>query len=160
MKAAALHTLVVVSGDAGTRAVVRTTLAALGNFVVATCGFGLHLLHDSTDLRPDLILLDIAARETDGLLALAQLRQLSASTPIVLIVGTGWQGMASPALPAAVLGVIEGPICPLRLVEQVRLLWELGTLPASPAMRPIEAHEKRAAPATGALDRFARHFHA
>ena len=82
-----LSRILYVDDDASMRELVRTALAGQSEFTVVTCASGFEALIIVGQLRPDLILLDVAMPRLDGVQTLECLRamELGHHTPVVFV---------------------------------------------------------------------------
>ena len=75
---------IVVDDEAFIRQVLTRMLERLGFSVVAVAGSGAPVVDLYADLRPDLVVMDIAMPEVDGLTALGRLKQLHPEAAVVI----------------------------------------------------------------------------
>src|ERR1044071_4213351 len=78
-----LSRILYVDDDASMRELVRTALAAQSEFSVVTCASGFEALIIVGQLRPDLILMDVAIPRMDGVQTLECLRALDLEFSVV-----------------------------------------------------------------------------
>lgn len=79
------RTVLVVDDDAGFRHLVSRLLAGWGHTVVGEAGTVAEALAGAADLRPDVMLVDIALPDGDGFGLAEQLRRLPVPARVVLI---------------------------------------------------------------------------
>ncbi|HKQ12570.1 MAG TPA: response regulator [Steroidobacteraceae bacterium] len=111
--------------DASMRELVRTALADQADFSVVTCSSGFEALIIVGQLRPDLILMDVAMPRLDGVQTLECLRamELGHHTPVVLL-AAGLSPLESRQLQAAgAAEVIKLPFAARELPELIRSIW-------------------------------------
>lgn len=82
-----LSRILYVDDDASMRELVRAALAGQEEFSVVTCASGFEALIIVGQLRPDLILMDVAMPRMDGVQTLECLRamELGHHTPVVFV---------------------------------------------------------------------------
>jgi two-component system OmpR family response regulator len=120
-----LSRILYVDDDASMGELVRTALAAQTDFSVVTCTSGFEALIIVGQLRPDLILLDVAMPRLDGVQTLECLRamELGHHTPVVFL-AAGLSPFESRRLHAAgAAEVIALPFDPAALAELIRSIW-------------------------------------
>ena len=120
-----LSRILYVDDDASMRELVRATLAGQEDFSVVTCTSGFEALVIIGQLRPDLILMDVAMPRMDGVQTLECLRamELGHHTPVVFVAA----GLAPPELrrlqAAGAAEVIPLPFVANELPELIRSIW-------------------------------------
>jgi CheY-like chemotaxis protein len=120
-----LSRILYVDDDASMRELVRTALAAQPDFSVVTCASGFEALIIVGQLRPDLILMDVAMPRMDGVQTLECLRamELGHHTPVVFV-AAGLAPLELRRLQAAgAAEVIRLPFDAGRLPELIRSIW-------------------------------------
>ena len=120
-----LSRILYVDDDASMRELVRTALAGQSEFSVVTCASGFEALIIVGQLRPDLILMDVAMPRMDGVQTLECLRamELGHHTPVVFLAA----GLSPPELRrlqvAGAAEVIPVPFDPSGLPQLIRSIW-------------------------------------
>jgi CheY-like chemotaxis protein len=120
-----LSRILYVDDDASMRELVRTALAGQEDFSVVTCSSGFEALIIVGQLRPDLILMDVAMPRMDGVQTLECLRamELGHHTPVVFVAA----GLAPAELrrlqAAGAAEVIALPFEANELPELIRSIW-------------------------------------
>jgi two-component system OmpR family response regulator len=120
-----LSRILYVDDDASMRELVRTALAGQSEFTVVTCASGFEALIIVGQLRPDLILLDVAMPRLDGMQTLECLRamELGHHTPVVFM-AAGLAPLELRRLHAAgAVEVIPVPFDPAGLPQLIRSIW-------------------------------------
>ena len=120
-----LSRILYVDDDASMRELVRTALAGQSEFTVVTCASGFEALIIVGQLRPDLILLDVAMPRLDGMQTLECLRamELGHHTPVVFM-AAGLSPLELRRLQAAgAAEVIPVPFDPAGLPQLIRSIW-------------------------------------
>jgi two-component system, OmpR family, response regulator len=120
-----LSRILYVDDDASMRELVRTSLAGQSEFSVVTCASGFEALIIVGQLRPDLILLDVAMPRLDGIQTLECLRamELGHHTPVVFL-ATGLSELELKRLQVAgAADVINLPFDPAELPQLIRSIW-------------------------------------
>jgi two-component system OmpR family response regulator len=120
-----LSRILYVDDDASMRELVRAALAGQPDFSVVTCSSGFEALIIVGQLRPDLILLDMAMPRLDGLQTLECLRamELGHHTPVVFL-AAGLSPLELKRLHVAgAAEIIPVPFDPVRLPQLIRSMW-------------------------------------
>ncbi len=120
-----LSRILYVDDDASMCELVRTALAGQSEFTVVTCASGFEALIIVGQLRPDLILLDVAMPRLDGMQTLECLRamELGHHTPVVFM-AAGLSPLELRRLHAAgAAEVIPVPFDPAGLPQLIRSIW-------------------------------------
>ena len=120
-----LSRILYVDDDASMRELVRTALADQADFSVVTCTSGFEALIIVGQLRPDLILLDVAMPRLDGVQTLECLRamELGHHTPVVFV-AAGLSPLELKRLQAAgAADIVSLPFDPAGLPELIRSIW-------------------------------------
>ena len=120
-----LSRILYVDDDASMRELVRTALAGQSEVTVVTCASGFEALIIVGQLRPDLILLDVAMPRLDGMQTLECLRamELGHHTPVVFM-AAGLSPLELRRLQAAgAVEVIPVPFDPAGLPQLIRSIW-------------------------------------
>lgn len=125
----ALESILYVQDEVNLRTTTRLVLEVIGRFDVVDCSCAADALLAARGFHPDLLLLHTRMPHVDGLALLALLRQLPhlAGTPVVFVTAPGNGEDHDRYLDAGALGVIAKPRVPLRLTEQLLVLWERHT---------------------------------
>ncbi len=133
--------VLVVDDIAENRAVVTNLLTPLG-FEVAEAANGREGVGTAQRLRPDLILMDIAMPELDGLAATRRLRQLEAlqEVPIIAMSASVSTGDSEQSLAAGMNAFLPKPLDADKLLDQMARLLQLEwTYSLAKAESPPEA---------------------
>ena len=120
-----LSRILYVDDDASMRELVRTALAAQTDFSVVTCASGFEALIIVGQLRPDLILLDVAMPRLNGVQTLECLRamELGHHTPVVFVAADPSSFELRRLHTAGAAEVISLPFEPLEFPELIRSIW-------------------------------------
>jgi two-component system, OmpR family, response regulator len=122
-----LERILVIEDEEDIQAVLQMSLEDLGGYHVDLCSSGAEALDNAPATRPDLILLDVMMPDMDGPATLHALRGIPAlaRTPVVFI--TAQKRRVPPYDPrdSYVLGMLEKPFQPRRLLAQIAELWGL-----------------------------------
>ena len=115
------NTVLVIEDNEQNLYLVRFMLEQSG-FIVYEARDGRKGISLASELRPDLILLDIQLPLLDGYAVAAELRKNPAlqATPIIAVTSYAMAGDREKALAAGATGYIEKPINPNTFVDQVR----------------------------------------
>jgi CheY-like chemotaxis protein len=120
-----LSRILYVDDDASMRELVRAALADEADFSVVTCTSGFEALIIVGQLRPDLILLDVAMPRLSGVQTLECLRAMEAGhhTPVVFV-GAGLSPIELKRLQVAGgAEIISLPFDPAELPQLIRSIW-------------------------------------
>lgn len=120
-----LSRILYVDDDASMRELVRTVLGKQADLSVVTCASGFEALIIVGQLRPDLILMDVAMPRLDGVQTLECLRamELGHHTPVVFL-ATGLSPFELKRLQAAgAVDVIALPFDAAALPQVIRSIW-------------------------------------
>jgi two-component system OmpR family response regulator len=120
-----LSRILYVDDDASMRELVCTALAGQSEFTVVTCSSGFEALIIVGQLRPDLILLDVAMPRLDGVETLECLRamELGHHTPVVFMAAGLSQIELRRLQAAGAADVIPVPFAPADLPRLIRAIW-------------------------------------
>lgn len=120
-----LSRILYVDDDASMRELVRTALAGQPDFSVVTCTSGFEALIIVGQLRPDLILMDVAMPRLDGVQTLECLRamELGHHTPVVFLAAGPSPFEIKRLLTAGAADVIAVPFDPAGLAQLIRSTW-------------------------------------
>jgi CheY-like chemotaxis protein len=120
-----LSRILYVDDDASMRELVRTALADQADFSVVTCSSGFEALIIVGQLRPDLILMDVAMPRLDGVQTLECLRamELGHHTPVVLLAAGLSPAELRQLHVAGAAEVIKLPFAARELPELIRSIW-------------------------------------
>jgi two-component system, OmpR family, response regulator len=142
----ALDRIFVIDDDADIQEVVAVALEDFGGYTVAGCTSGAAALEQIPRFAADLILLDIAMPDMDGVMTLHALRGLPSliRVPIIFFTAKATDLVMLMQLPG-VVGVITKPFHHRDLVSQIGILWEgyARGMPTGPDLRRIDALRKR-----------------
>jgi two-component system, OmpR family, response regulator len=122
-----LERILVVEDEEDIQAVLQMSLEDLGGYQVDLCDSGTEALASASTSRPDLILLDVMMPDLDGPATLQALRTIPAltRTPVIFITAQKRRMPPDDLRDPHVLGVIEKPFQPRRLLAQIAELWGL-----------------------------------
>lgn len=120
-----LSKVLYVEDEADIRAVAEIALAGLGGLTVRTCASGYEAPAAIKEFVPDLVLLDVMMPGMDGVETFAALRADPSVPPVPVAF------MTARTLPTELdhylrlgaIGVISKPFDPLKLADEVRVLW-------------------------------------
>lgn len=108
------------------REIATLALELDGALAVRTCASGEAALAAALESPPDLVLLDVMMPGLDGPATLARFREhpVLASIPIVFITAKTLPAELQRFRALGAADVISKPFDPMRLLEQVRMIWE------------------------------------
>lgn len=136
--------VMLVDDTADVRLLVRMLLAERGGVeVVAEATNGLEAIDLAAALQPDLIVLDIAMPELDGLSALPRLREASPESRIVMLSAFPRASQEAKALAAGAVAYVEKTVATEELVDD--LIAGAGLLDVALRVLTAPAHEDFAA---------------
>lgn len=121
-----LKTLLYVDDEPDIREIVAMALGLVDNLAVQTCDSGEQALQMIPMFKPDLILLDVMMPVMDGPAMLNRLRADASlkSIPVIFVTAKAMPKEVAHFLELGAVGVIAKPFDPMRLGEQVVMLWE------------------------------------
>ena len=109
------------------RAMIRLTLERSGHFeVVGEAGDGREALAVVTELRPDLVLLDVAMPVMDGLESLPHLRAEVPEATVIMLSGFSELRLGAEAAALGAAAYLEKGLSPAALVARVLEVLEGG----------------------------------
>jgi two-component system, OmpR family, alkaline phosphatase synthesis response regulator PhoP len=113
-------TLLVIDDDRDIREVARTSLELVGGFTVIVAESGLRGVSVAKEAKPDAIILDLMMPDIDGQETLAQLKRVSETTDIPVIMLTAKvQARKEKLVAKGAAGVLVKPFDPMKLPSQV-----------------------------------------
>jgi len=120
-----LSRILYVDDDASMRELVRAALAGQEDFSVVTCASGFEALIIVGQLRPDLILMDVAMPRMDGVQTLECLRamELGHHTPVVFVTADASPAELQRLQVASAAEVILLPFEASELPELIHSIW-------------------------------------
>ena len=133
------------------RMLTKLTLEGSGFEVVGEAGDGLAALNLAKQLRPDLVLLDLAMPVMDGLEALPLLLQAVPATKVVIVSGFDRKAMESQVIEAGAHAYLQKGTAPIDTLRTLRALFPAAQAPAVPAPR-AEAEPAPAPPAASSAE--------
>jgi DNA-binding response OmpR family regulator len=120
-----LDRILVVEDEEDIQAVLQMSLEDLGGYHVDLCGSGAEAVVYASTVHPDLILLDVMMPDLDGPATLQALRAIPAlmRTPVIFITAQKRRMPPYDLSDLHVLGMIEKPFQPRRLLAHIAELW-------------------------------------
>ncbi len=121
-----LRSVLYVDDEPDIREIVALALGIDGTLAVRTCHSGAAAIEAALERLPDLVLLDVMMPDLDGPATLARFRAEPslANVPVVFVTAKTMPGELQRFTSLGAAGVISKPFDPMRLLEQVRILWE------------------------------------
>lgn len=102
------------------RFLLKLSLERTGRFnVVAEATTGVHAIELAEMYQPDLVLLDVAMPELDGLEALPRIREVAPNSVVVILSGFQADTVGPSARDAGAVAVLEKGIRPQDLVHEL-----------------------------------------
>ena len=120
-----LSRILYVDDDPSMRELVRAALAGQTDFSVVTCTSGFEALIIVGQLRPDLILMDLAMPRLDGVQTLECLRamEIGHHIPVVFLTAAPSPFELRRLQAAGAADVVALPFDPAELPRQIRAIW-------------------------------------
>ena len=121
-----LSTVLYVDDEPDIREIASIALGLDDTLDVRTAGSGVEALASARQRPPDLMLLDVMMPDLDGPATLARFRAepALAAIPVVFVTAKTLPSELARFRALGAADVISKPFDPLRLAEQVRLVWE------------------------------------
>lgn len=89
---------------------IANMMSALGHKIVGEAKNGLEAISIFSRLEPDVVTMDIAMPEMDGIEALKELKKLNKETKIIMITSQGQESMVLDAIKSGASGYLLKPI--------------------------------------------------
>ena len=120
-----LNRIMLVDDESQIHPIVQLALEGLGGFEVMSCTSGEEAIQKAPAFRPDLVLVDVMMPEMDGIETLSALRGLPPlqDTDYAFFTGRTAPKDLQTYESLGALGTIEKPFDPLKLAEEVQVLW-------------------------------------
>lgn len=124
----AIRKVLIVDDDPDIRKIGRLSLTGLGRWDVCLASSGKEALQVAVLERPDVILLDIAMPDMDGIATLAKLKEnpSAQSTSIIMTATKFDQREYDICVQAGAVGVLGKPFNPMTLPGEIQNLVEAG----------------------------------
>ncbi len=121
-----IRRILIVDDDVDVRSVVSLAVRRLGNWEVALAASGEEGLEKARSEQPDLILLDVMMRGTDGPATLRLLREdpATARIPVIFLTARAQPHELEQYLGLGAIGVIVKPFDVMKLVDEIVRLFE------------------------------------
>jgi two-component system, chemotaxis family, chemotaxis protein CheY len=104
------------------RVTLKNILTKAGYDVVGEAANGVEAVNLYTELKPDIVTMDITMPEMDGIAALKEIRSKFPSAKVVMCTAMGQQGMVKDAILSGAKDFIVKPFQPERVLEAVKKL--------------------------------------
>ncbi|MBB4267331.1 response regulator [Roseospira visakhapatnamensis] len=123
-----LSRVLLVEDDRDVRAIAELALVDLGGFEVLTCATGAEALRKVDGFQPDILLLDLALPDMDGLdLAEALVQpdalQVVSPPPVVFLTARPERAEQAAETQPGIIGVLAKPFDPMTLAGALQSLW-------------------------------------
>ena len=142
--------VLVVDDTPALRVLTRAVLEGTGFEVVGEAGDGLAGVNLAAELRPDLVLLDLAMPVMDGLEALPRLREELPDTKVVIVSGFERRAMENQVVEAGADAYVQKGLPPAAMLAVLQSLFpgvptDLAPVPAprAPEPPPVESVDER-----------------
>ena len=114
------NNILVVDDAAFMRMMVKDILTKGGYNVVGEAENGVVAIQKYTELKPDLVTLDITMPEMDGIQALKKIKAIDANASVVMCSAMGQQAMVIESIQSGARDFIVKPFQPDRVIEAVK----------------------------------------
>lgn len=102
------------------RMMIKDILTKNGYNVVGEAENGVKAVEKYTELKPDLVLMDITMPEMDGIQALKQITQMDSSALVIMCSAMGQQAMVIESIQSGAKDFIVKPFQADRVIEAVK----------------------------------------
>ena len=102
------------------RMMIKDILGKNGYTVAGEAENGQKAVEKYTELKPDLVLMDITMPEMDGIQALKEIRKIDGSAKVIMCSAMGQQAMVIESIQAGAKDFIVKPFAPERVLEAVK----------------------------------------
>ncbi|MCI8463716.1 MAG: response regulator [Lachnospiraceae bacterium] len=102
------------------RMMIKDILGKNGYTVAGEAENGQKAVEKYTELKPDLVLMDITMPEMDGIQALKEIRKIDGSAKVIMCSAMGQQAMVIESIQAGAKDFIVKPFQPERVLEAVK----------------------------------------
>ena len=102
------------------RMMIKDILGKNGYTVAGEAENGQKAVEKYTELKPDLVLMDITMPEMDGIQALKEIRKIDGSAKVIMCSAMGQQAMVIESIQARAKDFIVKPFAPERVLEAVK----------------------------------------
>ena len=108
--------VLIVDDAAFMRLTIKQMLEAHGHTMVGEAADGLEAVKKYTELKPDVVMLDITMPEMNGIEALRQIKEINPSAKIIICSAMGQQAMVAQAIQYGAKDFIVKPFEEARLI--------------------------------------------
>lgn len=115
-----MASILIVDDAAFMRMMIKDILSKNGFSVVGEAENGLRAVEKYKELNPDLVIMDIAMPEMDGIQAVKQIKTLDPSARIIMCSVMGQQAMVIESIQAGAKDFIVKPFQAERVIEAVK----------------------------------------
>lgn len=115
-----MASILIVDDAAFMRMMIKDILSKNGFSVVGEAENGLRAVEKYKELNPDLVIMDIAMPEMDGIQAVKQIKTLDPSARIIMCSAMGQQAMVIESIQAGAKDFIVKPFQAERVIEAVK----------------------------------------
>lgn len=102
------------------RMMIKDILGKNGYTVAGEAENGQKAVEKYTELKPDLVLMDITMPEMDGIQALKEIRKIDGGAKVIMCSAMGQQAMVIESIQAGAKDFIVKPFQPERVLEAVK----------------------------------------
>lgn len=112
--------ILVVDDAAFMRMMIKDILSKNGYTVAGEAENGMKAVEKYSELKPDLVLMDITMPEKDGIQALKDIKSMDGGAKVIMCSAMGQQAMVIEAIQAGAKDFIVKPFQPDRVLEAVK----------------------------------------
>ncbi|WP_017471894.1 response regulator [Amphibacillus jilinensis] len=113
------HSVLIVDDAAFMRMMIKDILTKNGFNVVGEAQDGQQAVEKFTELKPDLVTLDITMPEKDGITALKEMKEIEPNATIIMCSAMGQQAMVIDAIQAGAKDFVVKPFQAERVIEAI-----------------------------------------
>jgi two-component system chemotaxis response regulator CheY len=117
--------ILVVDDSMPMRRIVRVALEQLGYNVVGEASSGKESLEKYKMLRPDLVTMDIAMPNMNGIDAVKELKKINSDVKVIMITSIGEEAKVMDAIIAGAKGYVLKPIDRKKITESIKKIFPL-----------------------------------
>lgn len=112
--------ILIVDDAAFMRMMIKDILSKNGFEVVGEAADGVQAIEKYSELRPDLVTMDITMPEMDGITALKEIKKMDTNAKIIMCSAMGQQAMVIDAIQAGAKDFIVKPFQADRVLEAIK----------------------------------------
>ena len=112
--------ILIVDDAAFMRMMIKDILTKNGYNVIGEAENGVAAVRTYSELRPDLVIMDITMPEMDGITAVREIRKINSDAKVIMCSAMGQQAMVIDAIQAGAKDFIVKPFNHERVIEAVK----------------------------------------